>query len=67
MNIERRSDGSLHAFRAPSGDRTVVTLDKDGMLSNIADPEARITRFNYDSGGLMTGHKAPFACSQTFK
>ena len=67
MYIERRSDGSLHAFRAPSGERTVVTLNKNGMLSNLADPESRSSRFEYDTGGLMTKHEAPFACPQTFQ
>lgn len=65
--VERRSDGALHAFVSPQGQRSIVTLDENGMLSNLFDEKGVSARFSYNNEGLVTQHTPPVGCLQTYE
>ncbi len=67
MSVERLSDGRLHAFVAPTGGKTVVSVTGSGMLESITDPDGLTAMFEYNKDSLMTSHKPPIGCKQHFK
>jgi YD repeat-containing protein len=67
LQIQRRADGRLEAFVAPTGERSTVTLTDDGMLQNMVEPSGVQSTFQYDSGGLITSHEPPNGCRQSYE
>ena len=67
MKIERDSGGQLRGFVAPTGSSSAVTLNSEGMLETIADPEGNTAEFEYNDGHLMTSHTPSFGCKQEYR
>ena len=70
LTIERMSDGRLRAFVAPSGERSVVTLNPNGMLLSLSDPDgegSNVASFEYNENNLVTSYQPPLGCQQTYE
>ena len=67
LQVERRSDGRLHAFVAPRGQRSIVTLDDNGMLTSLMDEKGISAHFTYDEDGLVVEHVPPVGCPQSYE
>ena len=65
--LDRRSNGDLHAFVAPGGDRSVVTLDSNGRLQSMTSEMGQSAVYMYDDQGLMIEHQPPSGCSQQYE
>lgn len=67
--IERDAGGNPTAIVAPFGQRTVLTVNADGYLASVANPENETHEVAYqDAGGLLTRFETPrdFATQATY-
>ncbi|MGZ5445925.1 MAG: NHL domain-containing protein [Thermoanaerobaculia bacterium] len=63
--IERNGDGTM-AIVAPSGERTILTMDSNGYLSSVKNPAGETTHLTSTSGGLLSGLTRPSGASYSF-
>ncbi|XP_077865403.1 teneurin-3-like [Saccoglossus kowalevskii] len=64
LDIERSSDGKVHAIIAANGERTVIGKNEEGMMNYLSDPSNGATRFEYQNGGLLRGTFTPQGYNQ---
>ena len=67
LTLDRRSNGDLHAFVAPGGERSVVTLDTNGRLQSMTSEMGQSAVYMYDDQGLMIEHQPPSGCNQQYE
>ncbi len=55
--IER--NGNRETIIGPYGHRTEITLQQDGLISRLENPDGKAWQFNYDQNGLMLAATNP--------
>ncbi len=64
--IERDGDGSV-AIVAPSGERTILTVDGNGYLASITNPAGETTQLSNSADGLLRALTRPSGVSYSFQ
>ena len=59
VRIERDFDGNPTTLVAPFGQRTVLSVDRNGYLSRVVNPAGETWRMSYTADGLLTEFTDP--------
>ena len=63
--IERSSSGAPTAIVAPGGQTTTLTVNGDGELAQVEDPDHDVYSAGYDSAGQLTSFTDPNRASSS--